>query len=154
MLISGPSPLNWGRRTTTTIMAIGSGLWYRAGRGHGDQAGQPRSGRAGLAAGPAVPTGAAPGVPSPDQLPPQQRPAAPRRPASAPVTPAEVRAWARTQGLPVADRGPVPSWVMDHLLGPGGPIRTRAAQGSRHRPCPPHAPLDVFGRLTPQLPAR
>ncbi len=38
------------------------------------------------------------------------------------------------------DDGPVP--------GPGGPTRTRAARGSRHRLGTPHALLDVFGRLT------
>src|SRR5512139_1717030 len=101
MLISSPSLLNWGRRTTTTIMAVGAGLWYRVVRGHGVQVEQPRRGRAEPAAGPAAPMGASPGVPSPGQLPAQQRPASPRRPASASVTPAVVRAWARTHGLPV-----------------------------------------------------
>lgn len=120
MLISGPLLLNWGRRTMTTIMAIGSGRWYRAVRGNAAQVEQPRSGRAGLAAGPAAPMGAAPSMPSPDQVPPQQRPAPPRRPASASVTPAEVRAWAHANGLPVADRGPVPSWVMDQYLAQQG----------------------------------
>src|SRR5512135_3731256 len=134
MLISGPSLLSWGRRTTTTIMAIGSGLWYRAGRGPGVQVGQPRSGRAGLAAGPAVPTGAGPGVSSPDQVPPQQRPAPPRRPASASVTPAVVRAWAHAQGLPVADRGRIPGWVVDQYLAQGG--RPAPARRTPARPSP------------------
>src|SRR5512144_122907 len=134
MLISGPSLLNWGRRATTTIMAIGSGLWCRAARGHPAQVEQLRRGRAGPVAGPATPAGAAPGVPSPDQVPPQQRPAPPRQPASASVTPAVVRAWARTQGLPVADRGPVPGWVMDQYLAQGGQPAPARRTPARHAP--------------------
>ncbi len=117
MLISGPSLLRWGRRTTMRIMAIGSGLWCRAvgtARVRGDQFEQPRSERAVPAAVSAAPNGAAPGVSSPGRLPQQQCP------ALASVPPTVVRAWARTQGLPVADRGPIPGWVLDQYLSQGG----------------------------------
>src|SRR5512135_2907130 len=104
MLISGSSLLRWGRRTTMTIMMVGSGRWYRAGRRPAAQGDQPHRGPAGPAADTPGPTGTAAGASSPGRLPPQQHPAPPHRPPSAPATPAEVRAWARTHGLPVADR--------------------------------------------------
>src|SRR5512135_3555525 len=119
MLTSVWSLVSWGRRAAATILAVGAGRWYQLVRGHADQVDQPRSAEARPAAGTPAPTGIASGAPSPDQVPPQQR-LTPSRPTPAPVRAAVVRAWARAHGLPVADRGPVPSWVMDQYLAQGG----------------------------------
>src|SRR5512135_3275008 len=140
MLTSVWSLVSWGRRTAMMILAVGSGRWHGAVRVPGAQAEQSRSRRVGPAAETATPTEASSGAPSPDRLLQQQHPAPPRRPASASVTPAEVRAWARAQGLPVADRGRIPGWVMDQYLAQGGrsaPAQPKAAGTAPARRMPP-----------------
>src|SRR5512135_557786 len=139
MLTSVWSLVSWGRRTAMTILTVGSGR-YRAVRVPAAQAEQSPSSRGGPAAETATPTEASAGTPSPQRLLPPQHPAPPRPPPSAPVTPAEVRAWAHAQGLPVADRGRIPGWVMDHYLAQGGrpaPAQPTAAGTAPARRMPP-----------------
>src|SRR5512135_1006287 len=133
MLVGGQSLLDWGRRTAAMIMAVGSGRWYRIVQRHPAQVDQPHSARARPPAGPAAPPTTSLGASSPDQVPPQQRLASPRshRPTPAPAVAAVVRAWAHAQGLLVADRGPVPGWVMDQYLAQEG--RPASAGPSRPR---------------------